>query len=60
LPLSSNPGNPGYREDWKDQVVQFAPDLVQLLAGQVYDSSAEAMTPDDLPEEDAGENAGKS
>jgi hypothetical protein len=59
-PLSSTPGNPGYREDWKALVMQFAPDLVELLAARVFDASAEALTPDDLSEEDSGENAGKS
>lgn len=42
-PLSSDPESPNYREDWKAVVGELAPDLVQALAGHVFDASAEVM-----------------
>lgn len=58
VPLSSTIGSPGYREDWKTKVVEFAPDLVEVLASRVFDASAEVLTPDDIPEDDAGDAEG--
>ena len=56
-PMSSDPSNPNYFPDWKDQIKQNAADLVMLLSGHIFDASAE--TEDDnefLPgDESAGE-----
>lgn len=40
VPLSCRPGSEGYREDWKDQVLEHASDLVEILAAQVFEGSA--------------------
>ena len=41
--LASDPSSPNYREDWKTLVAELAPDLVQALAGHVFDASAEII-----------------
>lgn len=41
-PLSSDENNKKhFAKDWKAQVITHAPDLVALLAGHVFDGSAE-------------------
>ncbi|WP_157468230.1 hypothetical protein [Desulfatibacillum aliphaticivorans] len=57
VPMASYPSSPNYVEDWKDQVMKNAADLVMLLAGHVFDSSAE-VEEDDEPE--IGEDAEKN
>lgn len=37
-PLASDPGEPGYREDWKDLVCAHAADIVEQLAIRVFDA----------------------
>lgn len=41
--FASDPASPNYREDWKDLMVQHASDLIQALAGHVFDAPAEVM-----------------
>ena len=53
VPLITDPKQPGYREDWKDIVLEQASDLVELLAAQVFDVSARISR-------DQGEDAEKN
>lgn len=53
VPLVTDPAQPGYREDWKDIVLEQAADLVELLAAQVFDVSARIAR-------DQGEDAEKN
>lgn len=53
VPLITDPSQAGYREDWKDIVLEQASDLVELLAGQVFDVSARISR-------DQGEDAEKN
>lgn len=53
VPLITDPKADGYREDWKDVVLEQASDLVELLAAQVFDVSARIS-------KDQGEDAEKN
>lgn len=53
VPLITEKGQDGYREDWKDIVLEQASDLVELLAAQVFDVSARISR-------DQGEDAEKN
>ncbi|ACL05236.1 conserved hypothetical protein [Desulfatibacillum aliphaticivorans] len=57
VPMASDPNSPNYCQDWKDQVMKNASDLVMLLAGHVFDSSAEVEETD---EPETGEDAEKN
>lgn len=52
VPLSSNRNSAHYDEKWKEHVAEYASDLVELLASQVFDIPAEALETDDLVIED--------
>ena len=57
-PISSEPSSPNYYPEWKNLLRKKASDLLMLLAGHVFDGSAETedAEPDGLVEdEDAGE-----
>jgi hypothetical protein len=38
-PISSDPQSPDYREDWKELLKQYAPDLISLFAVDVFDGT---------------------
>lgn len=38
-PISSDPASPNYREDWKQLLEQFAPDLISLFAVDIFDGT---------------------
>lgn len=40
LPLSSTPGSENYDSTWKDQVIQYASYLIELLAVHVFERPA--------------------
>lgn len=44
--FSSDATRPDYRADWKEMLCEHAADLVSLLAGYVFDGSAEIETDD--------------
>lgn len=43
-PLSADPAQPGYRDDWKDLVAQTASDLVEVLAISVFEGARQKLT----------------
>lgn len=45
VPMSSNPALPHYREDWKQQLVLMAGDLLYILGNQLFEGPPDA---DDL------------
>lgn len=48
-PISSVPGSPGYREDWKDIVAEGASDIVRALALTVFEG-VRVNTADEIEE----------
>lgn len=42
-PISSDPASEHYREDWADQVKEFASDLLELLAIHVYEPNVRGV-----------------
>lgn len=57
-PYSSDPDSPRYLPAWKDEVAAGAADLVMLLAGHLFDASAEIEEAEDgaSDNETAGED----
>jgi hypothetical protein len=53
IAISSDPGSPNYRSDWKDRWKLKAADLLMLLAAHVFDVSAETEDPE-LDADEAG------
>lgn len=47
IPLSSNPASEHYRADWKEQLEEYASDIIMTLALHVFEASAEANPEDD-------------
>lgn len=63
VPISSDPKSKDYDPDWKKQIEDLAPDLVEILAVQVFDASIQVMQPDDVKqgeEEDEDDLPGNS
>lgn len=61
VPLSSDSKSPNYNKDWKDIMLKYASDIIEVLAAFVFESSAEAEGEDDEPDggsttEDAEKN----
>ena len=50
MPLASDPKSPNYDENWKEIMMKHASDIIELLAGHVFENPAETL--DD--EEDGG------
>jgi len=44
-PLSSNEKNENSRADWKDLLVQYAPDLVEFLAIRIFEGQRQVPKP---------------
>jgi len=58
VPYSSDPENKQYREDWKELVCTYAPDLVEFLALTVFEGATRGVNLDlVLGEEAAGTGA---
>jgi len=57
LPLASDPQSKHYAEDWKKQVQDLAPDVIESLAIRVFEASTQAAPDEDLEEEQQGEDA---
>jgi len=49
--VSSVPGNPGYREDWKDWFQQYNADLVERVAIHAFENTSETSDAEELPGE---------
>lgn len=47
VPLGSDPNKPNYSPDWKEIVAKDAPDLVELMAAQVFERPAEVAAPEE-------------
>lgn len=58
VPMASDPQSPHYDPDWKKRLLEGASDIVMLLAGHVFDVSAETEDPDEKL--DDGEDAEKN
>ena len=50
-PLSSDPEQKGYHENWKALVEKYAPDVVSMLAFMVFEQSLERDEPEDSEED---------
>jgi len=48
VPVSSNPGSPGYREDWKDWFCTNNADLVDTLAIHAFENTSDRDEDKDL------------
>ncbi len=51
VPLSSDPEQKGYKEDWKKLVEKHAPDVVSMLAFVVFEQSLERDDPEGTEED---------
>jgi hypothetical protein len=49
-PIASDPADPDYREDWKDLLCAAAPDVVDLVAQQVFEGGQVRQAPATMPE----------
>lgn len=43
-PLSSTPGNPGYREDWQEHIVAMAGDLLLIMGHDLFEQKISIET----------------
>ena len=50
VPIASDPKSPHHDPEWKDLMMKYASDIVELLAAHVFEASAEIMN----EEEDGG------
>lgn len=55
VPLSSDPKSDYFDPDWKAYLQKHAPDLIELLAAQVFDASARINPKDEEGEEEEGD-----
>jgi hypothetical protein len=46
-PISSDPNSPNYQSDWKERIKDVAPDIIELLALRVFESSVAVGEPDE-------------
>lgn len=44
-PISSDPDSPDYRADWKDLLVEFAPEFVEFFARRVFEGNRQLFKP---------------
>lgn len=51
--LSPDPQSPHYDPDWKNKVMQFAPEIIQVLAMRVFENSLEIAPASEEEEEEA-------
>lgn len=49
-PLSSDPGSANYNPGWKEIVVKYAQDVIEMLAIHVFESSVVAAPPEEVEE----------
>ncbi len=62
VPVSSDPSSQNYVENWNELIKEMAPDIVQILAAQVFEASVELAELDDddgKTDEDDGEEIGQ-
>jgi len=48
-PFSSNPTDPDYREDWRELLLQYAPDVVAVVALAAFEGTGVAEAPAAFP-----------
>ena len=58
VPIASDAKSANYEANWKELMMKYAADIVELLAAHVFEASAEALNEDDGPQgaEDAEKN----
>jgi len=49
--ISSDPESEGYLSDWKSWVIKYAPDLLEILAAQIFENLAETRITQEGPPE---------
>jgi len=48
-PFASDPNDPDYREDWRELLLQYAPDVVAVVALAAFEGTGVAEAPAALP-----------
>jgi len=54
VPLVSDKKSPNHDPNWKELMMKYAADIVEVLAAHVFEASAEALDEDEGPQETEG------